>query len=190
MLILLLLLRRQQTPFAVQEDFGADYERTSSVGGRQTPFYLQPHKTVSLDQLNKILRESNIPLHNTIDRLWSSVCEIRTILTRLYTFIEMVNQTLENSFNRLLESSNEQVIERLLIVELLCAINSTLFSRKPVFLYWPLTRPDRWLNNPYRRCKYRTALGFLCTEPRQPHCFDTWWRNHKRLSRFTETLFQ
>ncbi|XP_057194091.1 uncharacterized protein LOC130556807 isoform X1 [Triplophysa rosa] len=124
-------IRRQQTPLAEQEDI-ADDERSSSARGRQTPFALQDQNTVSLDQLNAILRESNIPLHESIDRLWGSVGEIHTILMRLYAFIEGVNhrdEALENSFNRLLESSNEQMRERRLIVELLCAINAVLFSR-------------------------------------------------------------
>ncbi|XP_057200593.1 uncharacterized protein LOC130560655 isoform X1 [Triplophysa rosa] len=125
------LIRRQQTPLAEREDIAVD-ERSSSTGGRQTPFALQAQNTVSLDQLNAILRESNIPLHESIDRLWGSVGEIHTILMRLYAFIEGVNhrdEALENSFNRLLESSNEQMRERRLIVELLCAINAVLFSR-------------------------------------------------------------
>ncbi|KAI7790585.1 putative DNA polymerase-like protein [Triplophysa rosa] len=65
-------IRRQQTPLAEQEDI-ADDERSSSARGRQTPFALQDQNTVSLDQLNAILRESNIPLHESIDRLWGSV---------------------------------------------------------------------------------------------------------------------
>ncbi|XP_057183776.1 uncharacterized protein LOC130550351 [Triplophysa rosa] len=124
-------IRRQQTPLAEQEDI-ADDERSSSARGRQTPFALQAQNTVSLDQLNAILRESNIPLHESVDRLWGSVDEIHMILMRLYAFIEGVNhsdEALENSFNRLLESSNEQMRERPLIVELLCAINAVLFSR-------------------------------------------------------------
>ncbi|KAI7813484.1 hypothetical protein IRJ41_017985, partial [Triplophysa rosa] len=65
-------IRRQQTPLAEREDIAVD-ERSSSTGGRQTPFALQAQNTVSLDQLNAILRESNIPLHESIDRLWGSV---------------------------------------------------------------------------------------------------------------------
>ncbi|KAI7790294.1 hypothetical protein IRJ41_001638, partial [Triplophysa rosa] len=65
-------IRRQQTPLAEQEDI-ADDERSSSAGGRQTPFALQDQNTVSLDQLNAILRESNILLYKSIDRLWGSV---------------------------------------------------------------------------------------------------------------------